>query len=230
MPGANSFPASYCVGLLPRAGHHHDGDGRPRHRREERNIDRREEQATVEVSRHQAERDRGKAGPAPGSKAPERQQRGHAGKPDQESQGMANRDPVGKVKRLDIGRKHLEPRPVIPKGKFHGLELRAVSKSARIPGERLGAVVVGVELVNGEAVVGGGGKADDKHGAEQGRGSDDLGINGTTGFRPRLQTPGECCQCSSLDGRATNAKAIDWCQFRFAPAPIRVMPGRRGAE
>src|SRR5262245_1351032 len=86
-----------------------------RHRCEERNIDWREEQATVQVSRHQAEHDRGKADPATGRKAPEWQQRGHTGKPGQESQGMANRDPVGKVERLDIGRKHLEPRPVIPK-------------------------------------------------------------------------------------------------------------------
>jgi hypothetical protein len=54
-------------------------------------------QAAVQVSRHQAEHDRGKAGPASGRKAPERQQRGYAGEPDHKSHGMANRDPVGQV-------------------------------------------------------------------------------------------------------------------------------------
>jgi hypothetical protein len=84
-------------------------------------------------------------------KAPDRQQRGQRGKPDEEGHGMSNRDPVGKVERLDIGREHLKPRPVIPKREFHGLEVRAVHKTAGVPGDvgegRIQAVATGVALL-----------------------------------------------------------------------------------
>ena len=136
---------------LPR--HHHDGERRPRHRGQKGDVDRREEQAAVEITRHQAERDGGETGPAADRKPSERQERCHAGKADQERHDMSDRDPVGKIKRLEIGREHVKPRPVVPKRKFDGLEVRAVLEAARVPGERLGAVVVGVELINGQPIV-----------------------------------------------------------------------------
>ena len=61
------------------ARHHHDGERRPRDRGEEWNINGREEQAAVEISRHQAQRDGGHPGPAADRKPSERQERRHAG-------------------------------------------------------------------------------------------------------------------------------------------------------
>jgi len=152
----------------------------------------REEQAAVEISRHQAERDRREPGPTADRKAPDRQQRGHAGKSDEESHGMSNRDPVGEVERLDIGREHLKPRPVIPKRKFDDLEVGAVHKAARVPGERLGTVIVAIELVDGKPVVGDRRKPHHQHGAQQGRSGDDLGIDCTARFRPPPEPAGRC--------------------------------------
>jgi hypothetical protein len=175
-------------------GHDHDRERGPGHRREERNVDRGEEQAAVEISGHQTKRDGGKANPAAGGQAPQRQQCGNAGKSDQESHGVSQRDPIGKIERLDVRREHLKPRPVIPKRKFHGLEMRAVDKSARVPRERLGPVVVGVELVDGEPVVGSGCKPQHQDCAQQGGRGDELGIDPKASFRPPLERTGECRQ------------------------------------
>ena len=193
--------------------HHHDRERGPRHRREKRHIDGREEQAPVEIARHQAERDGGETGPAADRKPSERQERGHAGKPDQERHDMSDRDPVGKIKRLDIGREHVKPRPVVPQRKFDGLEVGAVLEAARVPGERLGAVVVGVELVDGQPVVGRRCKSYHDHGTQQGRRRDDFRVDHET--RHPFPPPGDRAvkhrQFCSLDCCTTNVRPADWC-------------------
>jgi hypothetical protein len=108
-------------------------------------------------------------GPPADRKAPDWEQRGHPGAPDQEGHGMPNRDPVGDVERLDIGREHLKPRPVIPKRKLDGFEVGAVLETARIPGERLGTVVVGIELIDRKPVIDGRCKSQNQRCAQQGR-------------------------------------------------------------
>jgi hypothetical protein len=159
----------------------------------------------VEISGHQAKRDGGETGPAADRKAPDRQQRGHRGEPDEEGHGVSNRDPVGEVERLDIGREHLKPRPVIPKRKFHGLEVGAVHKTAGVPGERLGTVVVGIELIDGKSVVGGRRKPHHQHGAQQGRRGHVLGIDCTARLHPPLEPAGRCRHVgSSMTLKPTN--------------------------
>ncbi len=61
---------------------------------------------------------------------------------------MADGQRVSKPKRLHEGREHLIPGAVVPKREFDGFEMRAIGKACRIPGEGLGAVIVGVELID----------------------------------------------------------------------------------
>jgi hypothetical protein len=103
--------------------------------------------------------------PTRAAETPDRQERGHARKSDDERQSVPDNDPVGEVKRLDIGRKHLEPRPVIPKREFDGFEVGTILEPARIPGERLWTVIVSIELVDRQRVVGRGREPQGKNGA-----------------------------------------------------------------
>jgi len=120
---------------------------------------------------------------------PIRQERGDARKPDQKGHGMANRHPVGEVEGLDVGREHVKPRPVVPERKFHGFEMGAVGKAARVPGERLGPVIVGIELVDTDPIVGCGRQPDDQRRAQQGGSGDDLHIDRgvRSAFRPPVE-------------------------------------------
>src|SRR5262249_15721302 len=79
--------------------------------------------------------------------------------------------------------------------------MRAVDKSARVPGERLWPIVVGVEFIDGEAVVARRCKSQRQHRTQQGRCGDDLAIDGMALFRPSLETIGKYRQSSSLDRR-----------------------------
>ena len=197
---------------LPR--HDQNGERRPRHRGEKRHVDRREEQAAVEVSGHQAERDGGQAGPAADRQPPDRQQCGHAGEPDDKRHRVPDREPVREIERLDIGREHVKPRPVVPEREFDGFEVGAVGEAAGVPGERLGAVIVGIELVDGDAVVGCGRKADHQHRAQQGGGQHDFGIDGKAPalrLVQRRKTYGMLASPGPLMSRATNVQAADWC-------------------
>ena len=56
-------------------------------------------------------------------------------------------------KRLEIGREHVKPWPVVPQRKFDGLEVGSVLEAARVPGKSLRAVIVGVELIDGQPVI-----------------------------------------------------------------------------
>src|SRR5262245_55413487 len=76
--------------------------------------------------------------------------------------------------------------------------MRAVDKSARVPGERLGPVVVGVELVDGETVVASGCKSQHQDCAQQGGRGDELGIDPRPLFPPPLGRTGERRQPSYL--------------------------------
>ena len=96
-------------------------------------------------------------------KTTERQQRGQPGKPDEERHCVADRDPVGPIERLDIGGEDVKPRTVIPKRKFDGLEVGAIGEAAGVPGQCLGAIVVGVELVDRQRIVRRGREPDDDH-------------------------------------------------------------------
>ncbi len=90
---------------------------------------------------------------------------------------MANRHRVCESKRLHECCEHLEPGPVIPKRKFNGFKMRPVGKTARIPSEGLGTVVVGVELVDCHPVMACSRKPDDESCREYGRASDEVGID-----------------------------------------------------
>src|SRR5216683_1729555 len=92
--------------------------------------------------------------------------------------GMSNGDPVGEIERLDIGREHVKPRTIIPKREFDGLELGTVGEAAGVPGQGLRAVIVGVELVDREPVVGGRPKPHHQRRANERDGPDDLRIDG----------------------------------------------------
>ena len=131
--------------------HEQDRADRPAHCRQERDIDRREEQAAVEITGHQAERDRDRSGPASDREVGDRDERRQTGDPRQESHGVAHRDRVCQIEGLSERREDLVPGPVVPEKLFHGREMRAVGTAAQVPGERLRAVVVGVELVDGKA-------------------------------------------------------------------------------
>ena len=99
---------------------------------------------------------------------------------------VAIANPVDNPVRM-LARQDGSPWSVVPKREFHGFEMRAVGKTARVPGERLGAVIVGVELIDAEPVVGRGGKSDNEGGAEHGRGQHQLGINARGSIAPTLE-------------------------------------------
>src|SRR5262249_25251456 len=80
-------------------------------------------------------------------------------------------------KRLHKCYEHLEPRPVIPKRKFDGFKMRAVGKTACIPGEGLGTVVIGVELVDCHPVMAGGREPNDHGCREYDRAGGEVGID-----------------------------------------------------
>ena len=127
---------------------------------------------------------------------------------------MSDRDPVGKIKRLEIGREHVKPRPVVPKGKFDRLEMRPVLEAARVPGERLGAVVVGVELINGQPIVGRREKPHRKHRAQQESCCDNFRVD-CKARRP-FSPPGDGTMDDrhfrSLADRTINVQPTDWCR------------------
>ena len=66
---------------------------------------------------------------------------------------MTRRPVLGEIERLHQHRKNMEPRSVEPKRVFNRIEIGAVGEKARIPGQRLLAVVIGVELINGNCIV-----------------------------------------------------------------------------
>src|ERR1019366_4339977 len=70
----------------------------------------------------------------------------------------------------------MEPGAVIPKGILDGFKGGSVGEAARIPSERLGAVVVGIELIDCDPVVADGRKADKEYGAEERGGCRNFGI------------------------------------------------------
>jgi len=136
---------------------------------------------------------------------------------------MPDDDPVGNVGGLDIGRKHLKPRPVVPKGEFDGFEVGAIFEPARIPGERLWTVIVGIEFIDRQRVVGRGRQPHHKHRAQQGRSRDDLPIAAPGARLPSRRNASENFgnSCPSGD-RATNVQPADWC-----PSPgMEVSPSR----
>ncbi len=90
---------------------------------------------------------------------------------------MANRHRVCKSKRLHKCREHLEPRPVVPKRKFNSFKMRAVGKTACVPSEGLGTVVVGVELVDCDPVMACSRKPDGRSHREYGSAGDKVGID-----------------------------------------------------
>jgi hypothetical protein len=92
-------------------------------------------------------------------------------------------------------------RKALPKRKLHSLKMRAVDKSTRVPGESLWPIVVGVEFIDGEAVVAGRCKSQHQHRTQQDGCSDDLGIDGMAQFRPLLETTAKYRQSSSPSGR-----------------------------
>jgi hypothetical protein len=61
---------------------------------------------------------------------------------------------------------------------FDGFEMRAIGKACPIPGEGLGAVIVGVELIDGSSIMTGSCEPDDKRDSENSRPGDDLAIDG----------------------------------------------------
>lgn len=133
--------------------------------------------AAVDVPRHQTEHDGGEPDPSAPHETTERQQRGQPGKPDEERHCVADRDPVGNVEQLDVGDEDVKPRTVIPKRKFDGLEVGAIGEAAGVPGQCLGAIVVGVELVDRKRIVRRGREADHEHRAQQRHGRDRLRID-----------------------------------------------------
>src|SRR5262245_57238730 len=193
------------------ARHHQNAERGPCHDRGKRNIDGGEEQAAIEVSGQKTQRDGGQTGPAADGQTPDRQERCHARKPDEERQDMPDDDRVGDVERLDIGRKHLKPRPVIPKREFYGFEVGAILEPARIPGERLWTVIVSIELVDRHRIVGRRRNPQHEHRAQQSRSRDGLSI----------ECRALCClvdktrqrRSASLPsvGRPTNVQVADWC-------------------
>src|SRR5262245_2030020 len=80
---------------------------------------------------------------------------------------MAYGDRVGWRLRLHDGSEDLMPGAVVPEIPLHGLELRLVASEAHVPGERLRTVVVGVELIDGKAIVARRRQPDDERDAKQ---------------------------------------------------------------
>ena len=47
----------------------------------------------------------------------------------------------------------MKPWPVVPQRKFDGFEVGSVLEAARVPGKSLRALIVGVELIDGQPVI-----------------------------------------------------------------------------
>src|SRR5882757_4333353 len=105
----------------------------------------------------------------------------------------------------------MKPRAVIPKREFDGLEVGTVGKAARIPGERLGAVIVRIEFVDAEPVVGRGRKPDDDRGAQQRHSRDDFRIERKAAKCTLCPPTREYRQSSTSMAPATNAQPAYWC-------------------
>ena len=192
--------------------HDQNGERRPCHRRKKRSIDRREEQVAVEITRQQAKRDCGKPGPPSDRQARDRQQRSHPGEPDQKRHAVADGEAVGDLERLHEGREHVKPWAVVPQREFHGFEMRAVGKAARVPGERLWTVIVRIELIDGDPVIGCGCQSHDSDCAEQGGGKDHLGIDCFGTARPpgaAIEGGAAASRRVALDGQAHDGYARD---------------------
>ncbi len=198
--------------------HQQDGVDRPGHCGHERNVDRRKEQAAVEVACGQAEPDRNRSRPASNRHAGDRDERRECGQSRQERHGMSRRERVGQLQRLEEGREDLMPGAVVPEKRLYGLEVRAIGAAARIPGQRLWAIVVGVEFVDGEPVVPRSRKADHQCGGEQPNAHDHVGAHCTSaqpdGPRLRKRIDGIDEQAAVLSLAPDNARERDWCRCR----------------
>ena len=74
---------------------------------------------------------------------------------------------IREIERLDERRQHVKPRAVIPRREFDGFEMRSVREAAGVPSERFGAVIVSIEFVYADTVVGRGGNADHRRAGQQ---------------------------------------------------------------
>jgi hypothetical protein len=121
-----------------------------------------EEQVAVQVAGQQAQGERRQPSPISdhepcgwhdGSEPSQAEKEGHR---------VPDCDRACEPKRLPGRDQHLKPWSIHPQILFDRLELRPVRKGARVPGKRLGAVLVGVEFVGGQPVIRGGRKPDDQ--------------------------------------------------------------------
>ena len=172
--------------LLPH--HQDDRERRAAHGEQERHVDRGEEQVAVQEAGQQAQGERRQPSPVPDREPCHRHDGGEPSEAEQEGHGVPDRDRARELKRPHGRDEHLKPRSIHPQILFDRLELRPVRKGARVPGKRLGAVIVGVEFVGRQPVIRGGRKPDDQGHAQHKEHEQRLGMASSkceAEFRPR---------------------------------------------
>lgn len=107
------------------ARHQDNGQYCPCHCRHKRNIDRSEEQAAIDVAGHQAQEDGDQTRPPAEGEPAHREGRGYARQSQNKCCGMADREPVGELERLQIRDEDLKPGAVIPERSFDLFEMGA---------------------------------------------------------------------------------------------------------
>jgi hypothetical protein len=110
----------------------------------------------------------------------------------------------------------MEPRAVIPKGILDGFESGSVGEAARIPSESLGAVLVGIELIDCDPVVADSRKADKEYGAEKRGGCRNFGISRIPSWAPERAAKGAVVIGKRWQWRVRSRRVL----FQFGP------PGR----
>ena len=109
-----------------------------------------------------------------------RKHRGNARKSNHERDRVAHCERACETERLYGSRHHLRPRAV-HRHLLEG-ELRAIRKAAGIPSESFRPVILGVELVDRDAVVARGGDSEYERKTKDGAADHQLGIEGPRGF------------------------------------------------
>ena len=158
--------------------HQHDRERGPGHRKHEWNVDGRDEHAAVKVAGRQAEPDSDQTGPTTSGKARHRKESRQCCEPEQESQQMTGRPVLGEIERLHQRGENVEPGSVEPKRVFNRIEIGAVRQETRVPGQRLLAVVIGVELIDGNCIVADRPKGDECGESKQRPNRENFQVNG----------------------------------------------------
>src|SRR5262245_35331337 len=90
---------------------------------------------------------------------------------------MTGRPMLGEIERLHQRGKNVKPGAIEPKRVFNPVEIGSVREKARVPGQRLWAVIVGIELINGNCIVANGPNRNQRGESKQRPNSENLEID-----------------------------------------------------